>query len=346
MPKIFGNQLTKTEILKRVGDISQIAGAIRYTYSEGKAKGTNAIEVKTGAGLRFVILPDRGMDIAYAEVNGIPFSYISKTGVISPVHYDEKDFLRSFTGGLLTTCGLTYMGAPCVDEGVSLGAHGRISNTPAFDVSINQDWDENGDYVIEVVGKVRESSMFGDNLVLKRTITAFLGENKIYLHDEIENAGFNKSPLMVLYHMNFGYPLLSENSVLNTNCINMRPRDDDATRGVYKTTEFSAPVKDYKEQVFYRDSVESSYVTLTNPDLGAMVKLEFSAEQLPYFVEWKQVGEQDYVVGLEPATNPPDGRAAIRARNELNFLDPMQKRDFDIILSFEACDVSSVHAKG
>ena len=146
--------------------------------------------------------------------------------------------------------------------------------------------------------------------------------------------------------MNFGYPLLSENSVLNTNCINMSQRDDDATRGVYKTTEFSAPVKDYKEQVFYRDSVESSYVTLTNPDLGAMVKLDFSAEQLPYFVEWKRDGEQDYVGGLEPATNPPDGRAAVRARNELNFLDPMQKRDFDIILSFEACDVSSVHAKG
>lgn len=335
MPKLFGKDLTKTEILKRVGDITQIAGAIRYTYGEGKAKGTDAIEVKTGGGLRFVILPDKGMNIAYAEVNGIPFSYISKTGIVSPVHYDEKDFLRSFEGGLLTTCGLTYMGAPCVDEGVSLGAHGRISNTPAFDLSINQDWDEKGDYVIEVVGKVKESSMFGDNLVLKRSIKVYLGENKILLHDEIENAGFNKSPLMVLYHMNFGYPLLSENSLLTTNCTNMRPRDDDAAVGVNECEEFSAPVKGYKEQVFYRDSVENSYVTLVNPDLGASVKLEFSAEQLPYFVEWKQVGEQDYVVGLEPATNPPDGRASVRESGELNFLEPEQKREFDITVSFE-----------
>ena len=166
MPKLFGKNLTKTEILKRVGDISQIAGATKFTYGEGKAKGTDAIEVKTGGGLRFVILTDKGMNIAYAELGGTPFSYISKTGVVSPAHYDEKDFLRSFEGGLLTTCGLTYMGAPCEDEGVSLGAHGRISNTPAFDISIYQDWDENGEYIIKVSGKVKESSMFGDNLVL------------------------------------------------------------------------------------------------------------------------------------------------------------------------------------
>ncbi len=334
MPKLFGKELTKNEIIKRVGDISQIAGAVRYTYGEGKAKGTDAVEVKTGGGLRFVILPDKGMNIAYAEVNGIPFSYISKTGIVAPAHYDEKDFLRSFEGGLLTTCGLTYMGAPCTDEGVSLGAHGRISNTPAFDVSIHQDWDEKGEYIIEVSGKVRESSVFGDNLVLKRTITAKLGENKICLHDEIENAGFNKSPLMVLYHMNFGYPLLSENSVLTTNCVNMRPRDDDAAAGVNECEEFSAPVKGYKEQVFYRDSVKESYAILSNPDLGASVRLDFSAEQLPYFVEWKQVGEQDYVVGLEPATNPPDGRARVRESGKLIFLDPEQKREFDITVSF------------
>lgn len=335
MPKLFSKELTKTEILKRVGDISQIAGATSFTYSDGKAQGTRAIEVKTGSGLRFVILPDKGMNIAYTDLCGIPFSFISKTGVVAPTHYDEKDFLRSFEGGLLTTCGITYMGAPCTDEGVELGAHGRISNTPAFDVSINQDWDENGEYVITVIGKVRESSMFGDNLVLKRTIKAYLGENKIHLHDEIENAGFKKSPLMILYHMNFGYPILSENSVLTTNCQNVRPRDEDAAVGVNESEKFSPPVKDYKEQVFYRDSVENSFAKLTNPDLGISCKIDFLGKQLPYFVEWKQVGEQDYVVGLEPATNPPDGRAKVRECGELNFLEPEQKRDFDLTISFE-----------
>ncbi len=335
MPKIYSKELTKTEICKRIGDITQIAGATRFTYTEGKAKGTDAIEVKTGAGLRFIILPDKGMNIAYAELNGIPFSYISTTGVVAPTHYDEKDFLRSFEAGLLTTCGLTYMGAPCEDEGVSLGAHGRISNTPAFDVSINQDWNEKGDYVIRVSGKVRESCIFGDNLVLKRTITAVLGENKIYLNDEVENAGFKASPLMMLYHMNFGYPLVSEVSVLETNCKNICPRDDVSAKGMSESKTFPAPVPGYKEQVFYRDAENNSYAKLTNPDLGISAKIEFSGNQLPYFIEWKQVGEQDYVVGLEPATNPPYGRAVARANGELNYIEPQEKRNFDITVTFD-----------
>lgn len=334
MPILFGKQMTKNEIRERVGDITQIAGAIRFTYTEGRAKGTDAVEVKTGSGLRFVILPDKGMNIAYAEYKGVPFSYISKTGIVAPTHYDEKDFLRSFEGGLLTTCGLTYMGAPCEDEGVPLGAHGRISNTPAYDVSIHQDWDENGEYCIKVSGKVRESTLFGENIVLYRTVTTYLGSDKIYLHDEIINEGFEPSPLMVLYHMNFGYPLVSEDTVLDTNCINLRPRDEIAAPGVNESAEFSAPVDGYKEQVFYRESVENSYAALQNKKLGISCRLDFKKEQLPCFVEWKQVGKQEYVVGLEPATNPPDGRAAVRARGELKYIAPDEKKTVDITVTF------------
>lgn len=334
MPLLFGKQMTKNEIRERVGDMTQLAGAMPFTYSDGKAKGTAAIEVKNGSGLKFVILPGRGMDIAYAEINGIPISYISKTGIVNPAYYEESDFLRSFYAGLLTTCGLTYMGAPCVDEGVSLGAHGRISNTPAYDVSINSRWvGEN--YIITVSGKVRESTLFGENLVLTRTIETRLGENKIHIHDEIENCGFDPAPLMVLYHMNFGFPLISEKTTLETNCENLRPRDEDALPGIKDSLTFSNPVQGYKEQVFYRDSVKESFAALVNPDLGLRCEVSFKGEQLPYLVEWKQMGKQEYVVGLEPATYPPDGRAKARERGELLHLAPGEIKVHDIILSAE-----------
>ena len=332
MPLLYGKNYTKTEILKRVGDISQIASATRFEYTDGKAKGTAAVEIKNGSGLRFVVLTGRGMDIAYAEINGVPLSFISKTGVVSPTHYDESDFLRSFTGGLLTTCGLTYMGAPCVDQGVSLGAHGRISNIPAYDVCVEQKW-VGEDYIISVSGKVKESTMFGENIVLTRTITTKLGENKIHIHDEIENCGFESTPFMVLYHMNLGFPLVSEDTVLETNCENCRPRDKDAAVGFSKECEFSAPIHNYKEQVFYRDSVTDSYARLTNSKLGLSMKINFSGAELPYLVEWKQMGEQDYVLGLEPATYPPDGRAKARERGELDFIAPQEIKTHDIIIS-------------
>lgn len=331
MTSLYGKEYTKSELRRTIGDISQLGGALEFTYTSGKARGATAIEVRNGSGLRFVILPNRGMDIAYAEFKGIPFSYISKTGIVEASHYDEPDFLRSFSAGLLTTCGLTYMGAPCKDQGQELGAHGRIANVPAYDVGIVQEWRED-DYVIEVRGKVREATVFGENMVLTRTITTKFGDNKIYIHDEIENEGFQDTPLMVLYHMNFGFPLISSSTVLTTNCINMRPRDVDAEPGVNEACSFSEPVPNYKEQVFYRDSVEQSFAKLENPDLNLAVKVKFSKEELPYFVEWKQMGEQEYVVGLEPATYPPDGRAAARKRNELLVLKPQEIRIHNLII--------------
>ena len=333
MVLLYGTQYTKIDLLKRVGDISQIAGATRFEYADGKAKGTAAIEVKNGAGLRFVVLPDRGMDIAYAECGGFPVSYISKTGVVNPAHYSEPDFLRSFTGGLLTTCGLTYMGAPCVDEGVSLGAHGRIANTPAFDVCVRQEWVEDN-YVIEVSGKVRESTVFGEDVVLKRTISTKLGENAIRIHDEIENCGFTHVPLMVLYHLNFGFPLISEHTVLETNATECRPRDNDAKTGLGRECSCSAPIHGFKEQVFYRNAAKYTYARLSNLALGMSVSVQFDGGQLPYLVEWKQMGEQEYVMGLEPATYPPDGRAKARERGELELLPPQKTKAHDLLITF------------
>ncbi|MBO9573593.1 MAG: DUF4432 family protein, partial [Chitinophagaceae bacterium] len=117
----------------RVGDISQIAGLKRYAFTEGKAKGVEAVDVKTGSGLNFTILPGRGMDLAWAEFRGIPFGYISKTGIVSPEYYESKDleWLRTFFAGLLTTCGLSNVG-PMTDEPHPVfgtqhfGLHGRI----------------------------------------------------------------------------------------------------------------------------------------------------------------------------------------------------------------------------
>ena len=323
-------QFGKTELRRRVGDMTQLAGAMRMEYAEGRAKGTAAIEVRNGSGLRFIVLPDRGMDIAYAELNGVPFSYIGKTGVVAPAHYDEPDFLRSFTAGLLTTCGLTYMGAGGEDQGEQLGLHGRAANIPAEDVSVFQDWVDDEHYEIRITGRIRECAVFGCDMAMTRTIITRMGENTITIHDEIENRGFQPTPLMVLYHMNFGYPLISADTVLETDCTGLRPRTEEAAAGLADACRFSDPIHGYQEQVFFRDAAGDSYATLTNPTLGMQMRLDFSGDTLPYLVEWKMMGEQEYVVGIEPGTYPPHGRGVARERGELLFLDPQQKRVHDI----------------
>ena len=96
--------MEKKELLKYVGSVEQIGGVRDVTFNDGKAKGVRAIEIDTGK-LRFTVLPDRCMDIAQAYYEGTSVAWISKTGVVAPQFYekDEKCWLRSFTGGLLTT---------------------------------------------------------------------------------------------------------------------------------------------------------------------------------------------------------------------------------------------------
>ncbi|MDO4522123.1 MAG: aldose 1-epimerase family protein [Eubacteriales bacterium] len=289
-----------------------------------------AIDVKTGSGFHFTVLPTRGMDISWADYKGEAISFISKAGVTHPAYF-EKDglsFLRSFFCGLLTTCGLTYFGAPCTDEGEKLGLHGRISNIPAQNVCVQKCWDGN-DYIMRISGRVVESSMFGENLMLTRVIETKMGSSELKIKDTIENMGFNEQPFMLLYHCNFGYPLVDENTVLQEpEGTVVHARDEEGV--VEKCFEFQKPTHDYNEQVFYHNipgDIVRAVLYNKERKLGAYV--EFSKKQFSHFGEWKMMGEGDYVVGLEPSNAIPEGRDVVRRRGELEYIQPGEKKVFE-----------------
>lgn len=339
MASIYGQEYTRRELMKKVGDISQLSGARRCTLESGWSRGVNAVDVKTGGGLSFTVLPDRGMDIAWADYKGIAISFLSKTGVVSPAYFEPtgNGFLRGFFSGLLTTCGLTYMGAACEDEGKALGLHGRASNTPAEDVCVSNEW-HGDDFVMKVCGRIRESAVFGENMTLKREIETKLGENRLIIRDCVENCGFDSQPLMLLYHCNFGYPLLDMGSRLILPAgTATKARDAEAEKGLDHYDQFEEPTHGYSEQVFYHDFTPQAdgtvIVKLFNKNLGESgfgIYIKYNKSQLPYFVEWKQMGEGDYVVGLEPATWYPEGRSEARKRGELEFLEPGDSKKVEI----------------
>ena len=96
-------------VSRYTGDLSQIGGTRHYELSEGKARGVRAVDVATGMGLQFTVLPDRGMDISRCSFRGTNLVYRTATGEVHPAYYDPhgQEWLRGFFGGLLTTCGLT-----------------------------------------------------------------------------------------------------------------------------------------------------------------------------------------------------------------------------------------------
>ncbi len=328
---IFGRHYTSEELKQRVGDISQIVGIKSYTLNEGKAKGVNALDVKTGSGLNFTILPDRSMDIAWMDYKGMSIGYITKAGIINPQYYQPNgyEWLRNFCGGVLTTCGLTHVGPP-EKEGIwELGLHGRISNMPAFEVSHSTDWVGN-DLVLTIKGKMREAVLYEENLVLSREIVARGGENRITILDEIENQGYEDTPCMILYHMNMGFPLVSEQSQLIAPIVKTDASDENIEKGNNQFATFQVPTKGYASQVFFHklitDEDGSTCIGIVNEPIGFGFYIRYDYEQLPFFTQWKMMGCQDYVVGLEPGNCKPIGRKVTRKMGELEILKAGEKK--------------------
>jgi len=329
--------ILKREMLQYVGDFSQIFGIKSYTLTEGRAKGVRAFDVSNGTGLNFTVLQDRCLDIAGISFNGTNCSYISKTGIVAPEYYSEGGigFLRSFTAGFLTTCGLRNVGSPCEENGEAFTMHGRISNIPAEEVCAFTEW-ENDIPVLTLSGKMREARLFGEDLVLWRKISCKYGENKITIRNTIENQGFRKEVLMLLFHFNLGYPLLDENAFLVASTEELMPRDSDAEKGKNNYMQCQPPTPGYIEQVFYHrlkaDKNGDTQVALINEKLDLGVVIQFNKNQLFNFTQWKQMGEGEYVMGLEPCNCFVGGRTDPRNNEKLEYLEPGESRNFDLTI--------------
>lgn len=337
MAKLFEYELNKRQVLERVGNITQIAGVKRYRLEEGRKDSVLAIDMKNGSGINITVLPGRAMDIADASYKGIPLAFMSKAGIASASYYEEPGlrWLRNYFGGLLTTCGLTYAGAPCVDNGEPLGLHGRISNIPADEVCSYGEW-VGDEYFIKVSGKSTQSCMFGENLSMTRQITMKMGENKIFLDDTIENLGFEQQPFMVIYHMNFGFPLVDEGTKLyvTSNCI--QGATEHANKSINSHNLMGSPVNGIEEAVYfhkcYGDNEGLGHCTLVNNRLNIGVSLSFNLDELPNLTEWKMMGQGDYVVGMEPCNCKTLGRANERENGTLRFIQPGEIKHIHIIV--------------
>ena len=339
MPKLFGKSYTKDELLERVGDISQIGGARQVKLVGGVQDGVNAVEFRTGSGFDFLAVPDRGLDITIAEHNGRSIAWRSAAGEVMPSMYDEPGlaWLRSFPGGLMTTCGLTYAGAPCEDNGEPVGLHGRFSNTPASNVWVDGEW-EGDEYRMWAVGKIRESRIFGENLLLKRKVSAVLGQNKFWIDDVVTNEGPRRTPHMILYHINGGFPAVDAGSLFVAPTKNVQPRDVEAEEDKEHYYRNDPPTRDFKERCYYHDMATDNdgfvYTALINKNMpnggefGFYVK--YNKNELPKFTQWKMNGTREYVVGMEPANCWVEGRAKERERGTLQFLKPGESREYHI----------------
>ena len=336
MGKLFGRNDARA-LLEYVGDISQIARVKPYRLVEGYEDHLLAVDVTTGSGLEFTVLPGRGMDISAARYNGRSLAWRSPVGDQHPAFYepDGDNWLRSFGGGLMVTCGLISMGASCEDAGLPLGLHGRASHLPASNVHWDGHWDA-GEYLLSVSGKMRETVVFGENVQMTRTIRAKMGESRLVIEDSVENLGYQRTPHMILYHINIGFPVLDEHARLVAPSVGVTPRDADAEAGKANWSRMQPPTQGFRAQVFFHemqpeaDGSVTAAVINEGAHLGDLkgVYVRYFPKELPCFTQWKMMDQGAYVVGMEPGNARVMGRDVERNEGRLQFLEPGEQRSY------------------
>ena len=317
-----------------IGHDSQIYGVEEHRLVGGKGDGMRLFVLHNGKGIEMTVCPDRAGDISRLLCRGINLGYMSACGYVAPAYYDKvgDHWLSSFNAGFLTTCGLEAVGVPCTDDGDDLPMHGTIGNLPCEQAYWTE---EEGKLIIHTVTK--DERIFGRKLRLQRQIIVSTEANEFEIYDRITNAGDRTEPMQILYHLNMGYPLLDEDSVVTIPSSEVVPRNDHAAEDIENWMHMQKPTAGYQERCYYHKFPdENGSASIFQPKLNVGLTITFDAKELDGFVEWKMMGVRDYALGLECGNCYPDGRDKARRDGMLKFLQPGQCKEYRVKVRLES----------
>ena len=332
----------RKQLLKYVGNLSQLASVEQMTFDDGKRRGMRVFQVKNAAGLQYDVVPDKCMDIHSLSYKGINIAWQGKTGYGSAAHAAPVlgEFGHYFAGGMLWTCGLKNTGDDYVTEaGTFQHAHGRLGITPAENVWSKAAW-EGDQYVLSMGGEARDVELCGHNLCLSRTIRTTMDKAEVEITDTLTNDEPTATDYVILYHFNFGFPLISpETKFRMPDAIApMIPRTPYAEEGKETWDVLRPPIDEEEEMCFFHhlkpDENGNCRIKVENPVLGIGVYLEFAAENLPIVTFWKSERSGEYVVGIEPGNSYIGGMDDSRKRGILGQIDGFSQKKFCLKLGF------------
>jgi hypothetical protein len=320
--------------LRKVGHEEQLFGSRLVRLADGNGEGSRLLQVWTAAGLAFDISVDRGFDIYRVSYRGRGIDWLGPSGFRSRFEYDSTGWgwLRNFHGGLMVTCGLDHMLFPITrkvpeygfpaDRDVEFGLHGRISNQGAELLARETEIRQDGP-VLRIRGRVNQSALYNETLELDRVITVPAFGSQIEIVDVVRNRGYRPTHHEMLYHINFGYPLVDTGTLVRV----------DGKHGAEELV-VGEPQRDFLEQVTGRDmAVDDAgrgHAHVINPTTGQQTHLRYSATSLPHFNVWYMMQAGVYAIGLEPMSLRPQNRDL----ENLDFLKPQETRRYELTFSF------------
>lgn len=328
-----------------------IATELFFTVSKhilhgGKQDGVELIEIDNGI-MTITVIPTRGMSIFKVHSEDVTLGWTSPVEeIVHPAFIDLESrgglgWLDGFNE-MLVRCGYEWTGHPGMDEGRLLSLHGRAGNTPASKVMVVID--DEPPHRIRVRGQVNEKVFKFVNYETWTEVSTEPGSHSFAITDTLTNQADYAHEYQVIYHGNFGPPLLEEGSTFLAPVKSVAPFNDDAAQDIETWTTYLGPTQDYGEQVYnvvpYADAEGWTTVMLRNKHGDRGVKLEYDTRTLPYFTLWKNTDteKEGYVTGLEPGTGYAYTRAIEREGGRVPTLAAGESRSFRLtytILSTE-----------
>jgi hypothetical protein len=347
MTKLYGNTHSRASLAERAGSMNQFGFVRLSTLEDGPGRGVRVLDFNTGSGLRFTVNVDRSMDIGEFSHNGRAIGWHSATGTRHPAFNDQDEdnglgWNRSFSG-FLATCGLDHILGPedvsadtQTQSNVQQGLHGRIANTPARLSGYGEVW--SGDTCsLWAEGIVTQATLFGEVLTLNRRIEVDLGSNSVRLSDKVTNGGLARTPHMLLYHVNLGYPLIDAGTrytapiksvVFATHAGNGL----DAQGVGYRAC--PDPMQGFTEQVWQHemgiDPDGPVPVVVANHRHRIGLMMETQSDQLPCAYQWQNFQSGQYVMGIEAASHHIKGNNFARDRGEMIWLEAAESRNYSV----------------
>lgn len=288
-------QSERTRIESLVGDMRQLASIRQVELRDGAECGVRALVFSTGGGLDFWVFQDRSMDIGLLSWRGTPIAWHHPDGfsapALRPSFADSGRGVQRTLGGFLVTCGLDNVRQPRGD----LPLHGSLPVTPARLLTCYEDW-SSPTPILVAEGEIVSSHMGRASFRMRRRIEAPIAGSTLTISDWAENIGPEPAELMVLYHMNFGFPLVAPGTRIFLNG---------------KTIPFKEPVDSAIRQSELKPDCHSSsdenerFLIEVHRDCsgswpGITMAVSGNARALPYVQFWRDPRPRRNVLAIEP----------------------------------------------
>lgn len=325
----------------------------KETLRGGLQDGVDLITIDNGR-LRIRVIPTRGLSILDVRQGDFRLGWNSPVQeLVHPRHIDLESrnglgWLQGFNEWMVR-CGLEFAGHPGRDEladddgnvsSLPLTLHGRIGNLPASRVEVLVDRDP--PHRLRVRGTVHERWFNGPKLELQTELSTVPGSDTLRIEDAVTNHASAAQEFQLIYHANYGSPLLGAGAKVVAPLETVAPMTEHAGEALDTYDTYAAPRAGFVEEVFlctpYADAAGRSMVMLRNAagDRGASIR--WSVKELPCLTIWKNTAAEadGYVTGLEPATGFPYNRRVERLAGRVPKLAPGETRRFTLDFGLHA----------